>query len=209
MKKNLLVTYMVTALLIVFTRCSENEGITPNQQAQPLAESAERDNESARKNNKAKYISTPITGTIDGSAFTAEYRITEFVTENDVLYAVGTLYNITGDGLPAQVAALPNHQIKLPVDTGDAARSSDGAGRSAAALSCDILILQLGPLDLDLLGLTIHLDQVLLEIIAETGAGNLLGNLLCAITSLLDSVAALAAIAELLNQVIELIGILP
>jgi hypothetical protein len=213
MKKNLLVTYMVTALLMVFTRCSENEVVTPNEQLQSSAAADERDDESARRNKKSKYISTPVTGTIDGLAFAAEYQITEFVSENEVLYAVGTLNNISGEGLPAQVAALPTQIIKLPVDTGDQVRSADAAGRStdvsATALACDVLLLNLGPLDLDLLGLTIHLDQVVLEIIAETGAGNLLGNLLCAITGLLDGVAALAAVAELLNQVIDLIGVLP
>ena len=42
------------------------------------------------------------------------------------------------------------------------------------------------PLDLDLLGLQVHLDRVVLDIVAQTGAGNLLGNLLCAVTGLLD-----------------------
>jgi hypothetical protein len=62
------------------------------------------------------------------------------------------------------------------------------AGRTAAeaAATCDILHLVLAPLDLDLLGLQIHLDRVVLDIVAVSGAGNLLGNLLCAVTGLLD-----------------------
>ena len=44
----------------------------------------------------------------------------------------------------------------------------------------------LAPLDLDLLGLQVHLDRVVLNIVAASGAGNLLGNLLCAVTGLLD-----------------------
>lgn len=59
------------------------------------------------------------------------------------------------------------------------------------------------------ISIQIHLDEVVLEIVAEAGAGNLLGNLLCAVTSLLDGGAALAAIAELLNNIIDLIGTLP
>ena len=206
MKKNLMVTYMVAALLMVFTRCSENEVVTPDQQIQASEATADRESDAGRKNKKSKYIGTPVTGTIDGSTFGAEYRIIQFVEENDVLYAVGYLENITGDNLPSQVAALPNQVIKMPVDTGDAARNSSG-GRTA--LACDVLLLDLGPLDLDLLGLTIHLDQVVLEIVAETGAGNLLGNLLCAVVSLLDGVAVLGAIADLLNQIIAIIGVLP
>jgi hypothetical protein len=51
---------------------------------------------------------------------------------------------------------------------------------------CEILDLVLGPLDLDLLGLVVFLDTVHLNITAQQGPGNLLGNLLCAVAGLLD-----------------------
>ena len=44
----------------------------------------------------------------------------------------------------------------------------------------------LGPLDLDLLGLEVHLDTVVLDIVAVRAQGKLLGNLLCAVAGLLD-----------------------
>src|SRR3954471_7489445 len=53
---------------------------------------------------------------------------------------------------------------------------------------CPILHLDLGPLDLNLLGLHVHLNEVVLNVEAIPGAGNLLGNLLCAIAGLLDNV---------------------
>ena len=53
--------------------------------------------------------------------------------------------------------------------------------------SCQILHPDLGPLDLNLLGLMVHLDEVVLNITAQSGSGNLLGNLLCAIAYLLDN----------------------
>lgn len=196
---------MVAALLMIFAQCSENEVVTPNEQVQPSAQADERDSDAARK-KQGKYISTPVTGTINGLAFSADYRITEFVAENDVLYAVGSLANVTGEGLPEEVSELSSQIVKMPVDTGDQSRKGNSSGRTA---SCDVLFLNLGPLDLDLLGLVIHLDEVVLEIVAETGAGNLLGNLLCAVTGLLDGVAALQAIANLLNQIIAIIGTLP
>src|SRR4051794_37917779 len=43
--------------------------------------------------------------------------------------------------------------------------------------SCQILNLTLGPVDLNLLGLVVHLDTVHLTITAVPGPGNLLGNL--------------------------------
>lgn len=48
--------------------------------------------------------------------------------------------------------------------------------------------------------------QVVLDIVAATGAGNLLGNLLRAITGLLDGPGALSQIVTLLNSVLALLG---
>ena len=48
----------------------------------------------------------------------------------------------------------------------------------ATSHGCDILNLELGAINVDLLGLVIDLSQVNLDIVAEPGAGNLLGNLL-------------------------------
>ena len=50
---------------------------------------------------------------------------------------------------------------------------------------CDILFLDLGPIFLDVLGLTVDLSQITLDINAVPGPGNLLGNLLCALFGLL------------------------
>ena len=75
----------------------------------------------------------------------------------------------------------------------------------AATGSCQILDLTLGPLDLNLLGLIVHLDQVHLTITAQQGPGNLLGNLLCAVAHLLDgspSPTALNQIINLLDQIL-------
>jgi hypothetical protein len=76
--------------------------------------------------------------------------------------------------------------------------------------SCPILDLQLGPLDLNLLGLRVQLNQVDLDISAEPGPGALLGNLLCAVVSLLDGVDLSGLLGDLLQQLLdalaELIG---
>ena len=57
---------------------------------------------------------------------------------------------------------------------------------SGSAQTCKILHLELGPLDLDLLGLKVHLNKVVLDITAQSGDGNLLGNLLCSVANLLN-----------------------
>jgi hypothetical protein len=72
--------------------------------------------------------------------------------------------------------------------------------------TCEILDLQLGPLDLNLLGLMVHLDQVNLNITAQQGPGNLLGNLLCAVANLLNAGGPLTSLAGLLNQILNILG---
>ena len=57
--------------------------------------------------------------------------------------------------------------MNLPVQ-----QATTGAASGGTAATCDILNLVLGPLDLNLRGLEIHLNQVVLDIVAVTGAGN-------------------------------------
>jgi hypothetical protein len=97
--------------------------------------------------------------------------------------------------------------VSTPVDMGQAAAATAAAAPAAigAQAVCDILHLVLGPLHLDLLGLVIDLNQVVLDITAESGAGNLLGNLLCAVTNLLNSGGAATQIASLLTQILGIL----
>jgi hypothetical protein len=68
---------------------------------------------------------------------------------------------------------------------------------------CPILHLELGPLDLNLLGLRVHLNQVVLDVTAIPGPGNLLGNLLCAIAGLLDGADLGGVLGNLLQNLID------
>lgn len=74
------------------------------------------------------------------------------------------------------------------------------------AATCGILLLDLGPLHLDLLGLVVDLNEVILNITAVSGANNLLGNLLCALTGLLDLPGAIAGILNIIEQINALLG---
>ena len=73
--------------------------------------------------------------------------------------------------------------------------------------ACTILDLDLGPLHLDLLGLVVDLNEVQLDITAVPGAGNLLGNLLCAVAGLLDRDGPLQGIGALLNRLLTGLGL--
>jgi len=69
--------------------------------------------------------------------------------------------------------------------------------------TCGILHLVLGPLHLNLLGLHVHLNKVILDIVAKSGAGNLLGNLLCAVAGLLDG--SQLRLANILNRILTIL----
>jgi hypothetical protein len=83
------------------------------------------------------------------------------------------------------------------------------ATTAAAQATCPILHLTLGPLDLNLLGLHVHLNRVVLDITAISGPGDLLGNLLCAVANLLNgtglSLTQLLQISNLLNRIIGIL----
>ena len=83
-----------------------------------------------------------------------------FTTQDGQLAAVGTLTG-TVTNLAGNVVGTVSQQLTLPT-------VADG--------TCQVLNLVLGPLDLNLLGLTVHLDQVVLDITAQSGPGNLLGS---------------------------------
>ena len=96
----------------------------------------------------------------------------------------------------------------LAINGGSAAATlAAGATTQAAGASCDVVNLVLGPLHLDILGLVVDLNQVVLDVVAQTGAGNLLGNLLCALLGLLDGVAIFPAITQLLEQINSILSI--
>ena len=73
--------------------------------------------------------------------------------------------------------------------------------------ACAILSLDLGPINLNLLGLVVRTNQIQLRIDAVQGAGNLLGNLLCGITGILNPGLAntpLGQLAQILNALLAL-----
>ncbi|HJU10150.1 MAG TPA: hypothetical protein VFA85_05250 [Terriglobales bacterium] len=78
------------------------------------------------------------------------------------------------------------------------------ASTQASSNSCPILHLVLGPIHLNLLGLTVTTNQIVLDITAVPGAGNLLGNLLCAVANLLNQTPApLSEVGALLTQILN------
>jgi hypothetical protein len=143
-------------------------------------------------NPNTNRLDVPISGVVAGvGTLTGNFAISRFVIENGQLTAVGTLTATVTD-TAGNVARTLATQLAMPV--------TDMTG------TCDILTLVLGPLHLDILGLTVDLNQVVLEIAATAGAGNLLGNLLCAIAGLLDAGSLGTQLVNLLNQLLVVLA---
>jgi uncharacterized membrane protein len=154
-------------------------------------------------------FSVPVTGTATDAngvvqTLTGTVTIQRFTKAHKQVFAQGTLVGTVTSATPGGAARTVVTPVSVPVFRADAIAPTDAI--AITAVSCNILHLVLGPLDLDLLGLVVHLDQVVLDITAVADAGNLLGNLLCAITGLLDGGATLANLVALLNTVLGLLG---
>ena len=162
---------------------------------------------SADAKKKTGGVSTPAAGTTTtGLPVTGTFDITSFKNVDGVITAVGT-FTGSVDGGTTQVTT-PATSVVQAANGKPLAGGAAPAAAAAAAGSCSILDLTLGPLHLDLLGLVVDLNQVHLQITAEQGSGNLLGNLLCAVAGLLDNTGTgglsglLQSITNLLNQIL-------
>lgn len=175
----------------------------------------------ADSSKRNPFSAVPVSGTsADGNAFQGTMDVFGFINENG-LKAIGSLTGtITPATGPAQhvagvVVLVPVNNAATAAPTGFGGVESNGThalrtnGPSTAQLTCPILHLDLGPLDLNLLGLTVHLNEVVLDITAVPGAGNLLGNLLCAVANLLNGLninllgtALTNVLTQLLNNIL-------
>jgi hypothetical protein len=133
-------------------------------------------------------LAIPIVGSSDAGEFAGTFTLQRFAVTDGAVTAVGRLVGTVTNTATGAVTSIVRN-VALPVAVGEA--------------TCDILHLDLGPLNLDLLGLQIDLSQIVLDITAESGPGNLLGNLLCAVAGLLDNPNGLA---KLLNQILSVLG---
>lgn len=171
---------VLTLALGVLTAGAMFTAAVPAASAAAAARPAASTNQTA-----ANTLTTSVTGTVNGAAQSGTLTINRFVRQANSILAVGDLV-LGGQDLGT---------VQAPVAV------TDPPG------SCQILHLDLGPLDLNLLGLQVHLDEVVLDITAQQGSGNLLGSLLCAVAHLLDNTNALGGITALLNQILSALNL--
>jgi hypothetical protein len=122
-----------------------------------------------------------VNGKNKGKDFAGTYTIRRFVSKGGQVYAVGKL---TGT---LKNRSVTRRGVRMPV----ALQRHTAAGTSQVPPvptpgACTILDLVIQPIDLNLLGLRVATSEIALLIEAVPGDNALLGNLLCAITGLLD-----------------------
>jgi hypothetical protein len=155
-------------------------------------------------------ITSKVTGTFtnaDGTGtFTGTFTPQKFSVVNGALEVTGLLKGTLVDANGTALGTV-SQTVTDTVNTTSAASTANAT--NAPAVGCGILNLVLGPLNLNLLGLVVQLNQVNLVITAVPGAGNLLGNLLCSVANLLNGGGALsgllAEITTLLNSILALL----
>jgi hypothetical protein len=138
-------------------------------------------------------VVVPVTGTATNALgqvvnFAGQFTLQSFQFANGQLSAVGQLTGTLTNTITG-ATQLVNQLVTLPI--------------GQATGTCQILHLVIGPIDLNLLGLMVHTNQIVIDITAQSGPGNLLGNLLCALAHLLDSNASGNALANLLNHLLR------
>ena len=159
----------------------------------------------------------PISGksTKGNKQFSGTYTIDRFIAKGNKLYSVGTMKGKVGS------KKVNKENVRVPANVANA--SAPGQARAAqvppvpplplpplpAGNACPILALDLGPINLPILGLVVRTNQIQLRIDAVQGPGNLLGNLLCGITGLLNPGGALAntplgQLSQILNALLAL-----
>jgi hypothetical protein len=127
--------------------------------------------------------------------------IDRFAKKNGKLVAIGTLKGRIGGKSFTRTVRMP------------ASRPTVQGAQTSQALpplpnACAILNLELQPITLNLLGLVVRTNLINVRIDAVPGAGNLLGNLLCGITGILDPTTTastpLSQLAQILNALLAL-----
>ena len=139
----------------------------------------------AASNNPLAQI--PVAGTLTNrqghqvGAFHGNFTVSQFAQQNGAVVAQGTLTG-TVTNTAGNVTKTVNQAVTVPVSTDP---------------TCNVLNLTLGPIDLNLLGLMLHVNQVVVNITANP-AGGILGQLLCS----LAGGSGLSQIVSLLNQIL-------
>jgi hypothetical protein len=149
-------------------------------------------------------IAAPAVSAAPPARSTASGSTTQTLLDGTVIESVATITNVAVNSAGQLVAS--GDLTYTVTNAAGALVGTDTTQFTNALLDtgagCDILTLDIGAIFLDLLGLQVDIAPISIDITAVPGAGNLLGNLLCAVAGLLDGPSPLG------NLINRLLGIL-
>jgi hypothetical protein len=128
-----------------------------------------------------------------GYTFTGAVDIDRFAVQGTQIVAIGTIEGVVENA--AGVVGTVDRAFRAVV--------------TSLSATCQILNLDIGPIDLNLLGLLVDISPISIDITAVSGPGNLLGNLLCGLAGLLDQPSTnttLQGIVQILNNLLRILG---
>jgi hypothetical protein len=181
---------VLMALSLAVVACSDEPTSSSNPSDRSMAP-ADQGQEAVQVPVRAP-LRIPVTGELaDGGTFRGVATITEFGINQTtgVLSVTGVLRGIatTSQGARQNIDQTFTTTAQLTQQN---------------PTECQILFLDIGPIFLDLLGLQVDLSQIILDITAVAGPGNLLGNLLCGLVGLLDNFPG--SLADILDQLLDI-----
>jgi len=196
---------LVATLAVTTTMALVSGGLASAGKGTMSEQSAAAASRVVAHNAKGKLRSRIVGTAANNRRVTGEFYPLDFSKRHGKVMVRGLLNGVVhnANGSTSTFSVLRTMRVKAV--NGEPARATRKGVQARA--TCDILHLVLAPLDLDLLGLQVHLDRVVLNIVAVSGAGNLLGNLLCAVTGLLDGGlnGQLGRLARLLERILAVL----
>ena len=161
---------------------------------------------SAEAAKPAATLVVPLTGTVvagatvAGGTFTGSFSISSFENRGGTIFAIGMVSGVvSGADAGANARSGITGPLALEVTPTSGPALATRSAITAQATPCDVLHLAFGGTTLDLLGLSVALSPVTLDITGQAGP---LGVLVCQAVATLGNVAALVG---LLNQILGLV----
>ena len=143
-------------------------------------------------NNRYPAVSGTFTDPAGGrGAFSGNIRLAQFDVQIGAVVAVGTLTGVLVDSTGRMLGRL-NQLVILPV--------------TGAHATCALLRLDLGAVDLELLGMRVHLDDEALGITGRDGPKRSLGAALCSAAQALAGHPTHETMPATLNSVLSMMG---
>jgi hypothetical protein len=164
------------------------------------------------KNGTAGSLTLPLSGTsLTGATFTGTFTVNRFIAQGSAVFAEGILSGTVSNSSGLPVGTVLQVPVLLPVSGNWPSVAQLAPGRSTLASrpgafggdivlaqsTCGILHLELGAVNLDLLGITFSTTPITLDLSGDSAGP--LGALVCAVLGLVGTVANLV---NLLNQIL-------